>query len=203
MIAQRYFRADRSYTAFFIIRLSAGLLDTRVLTFRPTTIQRFPTSSTASQPYLASMPDFTDNLKPAEPTGPSILAKERNQSDVPVDELAQHLLARNGFLERQARILPLLEKDPLFRKTKQQNLSRPERYQLGLARAKKTRRLADQHGWDQEDFDMSTYLSDDVSPYNVHIAMFITTVKEQGDEQQRAYWLPKIMSWEVVGCYAQ
>lgn len=149
------------------------------------------------------MPDFTVNLKPAEPSGPSILAKERGQSDVPVAELAQHLLSRNGFLERQARILPILEKDPLFRKTKQLNLSRPERYQLGLARAKKLRRLADQHGWNQDDQDMSAYLCDDVSPYMVHVAMFITTVREQGDEQQRAYWLPKIQSWEVVGCYAQ
>jgi len=149
------------------------------------------------------MADFTDSLKPAEPTGPSILANERNQSNVPVDELANHLLSRNGFLERQARILPILKNDPLFRKTKQFNLSRPERYHLGLARAKKLRRLADQYGWSTDDQEMSTYLCDDVSPYMVHATMFITTVREQGDEQQKSYWMPRIQSWEVVGCYAQ
>jgi acyl-CoA oxidase len=149
------------------------------------------------------MPDFTDHLKPASPTGPDILAKERSQSSVPIDELANHLLSRNDFLNRQSRILPILEKDPLFNKSKQLNLSRPERYHLGLARAKKLRRLQDEHNWDSEDVSMSHYLCDDVSPYMVHYAMFITTVREQGDAEQRAYWLPRIERMEVVGCYAQ
>ncbi|KAH9826779.1 Peroxisomal acyl-coenzyme A oxidase 1 [Teratosphaeria destructans] len=149
------------------------------------------------------MPDFTDNLKPAAPHGSDILATERSQSDVPVDELSRHLLCRNDFLHRQDRVLKVLEKDPLFNKSRQLNLSRPERYQLGLARAKKLRRLQDQHNWDAEDVNMSQYLCDDVSPYMVHYAMFITTIREQGDEQQRAYWLPKAEKMEAIGCYAQ
>ncbi|GIZ39361.1 hypothetical protein CKM354_000274800 [Cercospora kikuchii] len=149
------------------------------------------------------MPDFADHLKPASPAGPDILAKERGQSDVEIDELANLLLSRNEFLSRQQKILPILQKDPLFKKVKQPNLSRPDRYQLGLARAKKLRRLADQHGWDAEDQNMSSYLCDDVSPYMVHSSMFETTVREQGDEKQREYWLPKIRNWEAIGCYAQ
>ena len=149
------------------------------------------------------MPGFPDNLKPASPNGSEILAKEREQSDVPIDELAVHLLSRDDFLERQERILPILQKDPLFKKTKQFNLSRPERYQLGLARAKKLRRFADEYDWDEEDQKMSVYLCDDVSPYMVHVSMFITTVQEQGDEEQRNYWLPKIRAWDAIGCYAQ
>ena len=148
------------------------------------------------------MSDFTDNLKPASPSGPDILALERSQSDVPVEELSKHLFPDN-FLSRQQRILLVLEQDSLFTKIKQQNLSRPERYQLGLARAKKLRRLADEHGWDAEDQVMSQYLCDDVSPYMVHFTMFPNTVREQGNEEQRAYWLPKIEAGEVVGCYAQ
>lgn len=149
------------------------------------------------------MPDFSDNLKPASPTGPDILQQERSQSDVPIDELSAHLLSRDDFLQRQNRVLPILEKEPLFNKSKQQNLSRPDRYHLGLARAKKIRRLKDQHGWDEEDYKMATYLCDDVSPYMVHDSMFPTTIREQGDEKQRKEWLPRIERWEVVGCYAQ
>jgi len=145
------------------------------------------------------MPDFTDDLKPASPTGPDILAKERGQSDVPISELSQHLLSRNDFLNRQERVLRILEKEPLFNKSKQMNLSRPERYHLGLARAKKLRRLADQHGWSADEQSMSQYLCDDVSPYMVHLTMFITTIREQGDEKQRAYWLPKIEAMDVIG----
>jgi acyl-CoA oxidase len=149
------------------------------------------------------MPDFTDNLKPASPDGPSILKQERASSDVPVDELTQHLLSRNGFVRRQERILQVLEADRLFKKVKQMNLSRPERYQLGLARAKKLCRYADKYGWDEKDLDMAIYLCDDVSPYMVHFHMFGTTIREQGNEEQRAYWLPKFDKMEIVGCYAQ
>jgi acyl-CoA oxidase len=149
------------------------------------------------------MPDFTDNLKPASPDGPTILAQERSQSDVPVEHLAKHLLSRNDFLGRQERVLRILEKDPLFNKAKQFNLSRPERYQLGLARAKKLRRYEDQYHWDQEDVSMSQYLCDDVSPFMVHYAMFVTTVRDQGSDEQKAYWMPKIEAMEVIGCYAQ
>lgn len=149
------------------------------------------------------MPDFSDNLKPASPAGPELLAKERDASNVPREELAKHLLSREDFLRRQERILPILEKDQLFSKTKQFNLSRPERYHLGLARAKKLRRYKDQYGWDDEDHRMAIYLCDDVSPFMVHESMFPTTVREQGDDEQRKYWLPKIEAWEVIGCYAQ
>ena len=149
------------------------------------------------------MPDFTDDLKPAEPDGTALLSHERSQSDVPEDELAKHLLSRDDFLGRQERVLRIIEKDPIFNKSKQYNLSRPERYQLGLARAKKLRRYADQYDWDAEDHSMGQYLCDDTSPYMVHFAMFATTVREQGSDEQRNHWLPKIESMGAVGCYAQ
>lgn len=149
------------------------------------------------------MPDFTDRLKPAAPDGTTVLAQERGQSDVPVEELAKHLLSNDDFLGRQERMLRIVEKDPLFNKTKQFNLSRPDRFKLGLARGKKLRRYSDQYGWDAKDHEMAVYLCDDVTPYMVHYAMFITTVREQANDEQRAYWSPKIDAMEVIGCYAQ
>lgn len=148
-------------------------------------------------------PNFPDSLTPANPTGPSTLATARATSNLPIPELSDHLLSRHNFLARQTRILPLLEADPVFNKRKQQNLSRPDRYRLGLARAKKLRRLADQHAWTDLDSEMAAYLVDDVSPYMVHVSMFVTTVREQGSERQKREWLPRIEGWKAVGCYAQ
>jgi acyl-CoA oxidase len=99
------------------------------------------------------MRDFTDKLKPAEPTGPEALAKERSQSTLPVQELAQHLFS-DGFLQRQERIVKELQKHKLFSKQNQLNLARPDRYKLGLARAKLTRRIAAKQNWDDEDHHM-------------------------------------------------
>lgn len=148
------------------------------------------------------MMDFTSALKPAQPDGATTLAQDRAKSQIPVQELTNHIFTPE-FLERQARIVRILEKDPLFSKTTQDNLSRPDRFRLGVARAKKLKRLAVQLSWDVEDSRMAEYLVDDVSPYGLHGTMFITTVREQGNDAQKAYWMPKIESWEIIGAYAQ
>lgn len=149
------------------------------------------------------MPDFTDNLKPSSPDGPETLQKERAGSKLDSDELAKHLLSRNDFLERQKRIVPILQSDKLFSKKNQLNLSRPDRYHLGLARAKALRRLAVKHGWDDEDHRIAEYLTDEMSPYHLNSTMFITSVREQSDAAQKAHWLPKTEAWDIIGAYGQ
>jgi acyl-CoA oxidase len=73
------------------------------------------------------MSDFSVELKPADPQGPDILAKERSKSDINVEALAQHLPHRGEHLERQRKILPVLEQRPIFSKKNQLNLARPDR----------------------------------------------------------------------------
>lgn len=152
---------------------------------------------------LVSMGDFTQKLRPRQPDGPSILLQERTQSNISVDELAHHLLAHNGYLDRQSRILPLLEQEPLFNKMNQANLSRIDIFKLALARAKLLRRLVDENGWDIEDYKIAETLVDDVSPYYLHMHMFVTTIREQASDSQRSHWLPLIEKFQIIGAYAQ
>jgi len=149
------------------------------------------------------MSDFSSELKPADPQGPSLLAKERAGSNVNINQLAQHLLHRGDFLERQKKVLDVLENRPYFIKKNQLNLARPDRYHLGLARAKELRRLALQHGWGAEDYKMADYLTDEMAPYALTNTMFATSIREQCNDEQRAYWLPKVEKFEVIGCYGQ
>ncbi|KAL6231200.1 hypothetical protein BDW75DRAFT_233810 [Aspergillus navahoensis] len=149
------------------------------------------------------MLDFTDSLRPAEPSGASLLASERARSKLPIDELSTHLFAHDDFLARQAKVLPIIQAEPLLNKSTQQNLSRPDRFKLALARGKLLRRLADKHGWTPAEHEMAEYLMDDVSPYMLHLGMFITTIREQANGEQCAKWLPKIEKWEIIGAYAQ
>ncbi|KAK7883621.1 hypothetical protein LTR67_011031 [Exophiala xenobiotica] len=152
---------------------------------------------------VANMADFTDKLRPAEPQGPSILAQERAGSRVNVEQLAHHLLSRNDFLPRQKKILSILEPIPYFCKKNQLNMARPDRYHLGLARAKTLRRLSLKHGWDRDDYTMADYLTDEMGPYALQATMFATSIREQCNDEQKAYWLPKVESWEIIGCYGQ
>lgn len=117
------------------------------------------------------MPDFTDHLQPAH-NGTATLQAERNGSAIDVNELAMHLLSRDGFLQRQEKVLKVLSKEALFNKDQQLNLSRPERYHLGLARAKAIQRIIRREGWDHADYSMAEYLTDEMSPYFLHMSMF-------------------------------
>ena len=72
------------------------------------------------------MIDFSNKLRPAYDTS-AVLKNERKQSSIDVKALSRHLLSRDGFLERQARILRYIEGDPTFDKRNMLNLSRPVR----------------------------------------------------------------------------
>ncbi|OAG43491.1 hypothetical protein AYO21_02428 [Fonsecaea monophora] len=149
------------------------------------------------------MRDFTASLRPAQPDGPTMLSQERMRSGINSEQLAQHLLAKNGFLERQKKILDVLSKHSIFIKQNQLNLARPDRYYLALARAKQIRRLVAEHKWDRLDVEMAEYLVDEMSPFALNSTMFLKSMQQQCNEQQRACWLPKINSFDVLGCYAQ
>ncbi|KAL5380263.1 hypothetical protein DPSP01_007838 [Paraphaeosphaeria sporulosa] len=148
------------------------------------------------------MTDFTDNLKPRY-DGAAILEAERSASVLGIDELSKHLLSRDDFLGRQEKVLKVLRKEKLFNKDQQLNLSRPERYHLGLARAKAIRRLVRREAWDHEDYKMAEYLNDEMSPFHLHMTMFVTTIREQGSPAQNKSWMPRILDYDIIGCYAQ
>lgn len=146
--------------------------------------------------------DWVDHLKPAAPDGATTIATERSRSNVDINALAQHLLGKD-FLARQDRILSQIKLDPLFSKAKQANLGRPERYMLGLARAKRLRQMADKYNWSNEDHEAAKYLVDDISPYQLHQTMFRQTLLEQTNPEQRKYWMDLHGTWTIIGAYAQ
>jgi acyl-CoA oxidase len=150
-----------------------------------------------------NMSDFSDELRPADPQGPDILAHERRGSNINVSQLAQHLFQRDQFLERQKKILKVIENRSYFSKKNQLNLARPDRYHLSLARSKELRRLALQYNWDAEDYRVASYLVGEVSPYALHTLMFSTSIREQASEEQMKEWMPRAESWEIIGCYGQ
>lgn len=149
------------------------------------------------------MTDFSNELKPADPQGPEILAKERASSNVDHEQLARQLFQRGDFLQRQSKILRVLEGRPIFSKRNQLNLSRPDRYHLALARSKELRRLSLRHKWSIDDDKVATYLVGEVAPYTLHTVMFSTSIREQANEQQMKEWMPRVESWEIIGCYGQ
>lgn len=61
-------------------------------------------------------PDWVKALKPSGPQGSELLAAERAKSEINVDELAEFLFTKKN-LERNAKILSILQEDPVFDKS--------------------------------------------------------------------------------------
>ncbi|KAL3482701.1 hypothetical protein BJX62DRAFT_231494 [Aspergillus germanicus] len=135
--------------------------------------------------------------------GAAALKRERTSSNLDTEGLSNHIFAGTGWLERQERVLGLLKKEELFNKQYQLGQSRVERFSVGLQRAKRLRQLADQHGWTADDSRMAGYLIDDPLPFDLHAAMFITTLRQQASDEQQALWLPDAEAYRIIGAYAQ
>lgn len=119
-------------------------------------------------------PDWVKALKPAGPQGSELLAQERAQSNVNVEKLSE-LLHSKGSLERQQRLLKMLQPEKVFDKSQNHTLGRVERLQRSLAKAKRLQQLAEQNKWNMEELMTANDLIGEPTPYGLHASMFLVS----------------------------
>ncbi|CAH0045446.1 unnamed protein product [Clonostachys solani] len=150
----------------------------------------------------APNPDWVKALKPSGPQGSELLEQERARSDLNVDQLATFLFT-DEVLNRRAKILEILQSDPVFDKSQNYFRGRTERLEAALGRAKALRQLSVKHQWSEEEYYAANELISEPTPYGLHDAMFLKTLKEQGTPQQHELFLKRAEKYEIIGCYAQ
>lgn len=123
-------------------------------------------------------------LAPKSPSGVDLLAAERKKSSFNVDSMTK-LIYPDGWLDRMNKVLAVIEKDPAFDKTMRYYQNRYEGMRQAYAKEKRIRQLSTyviesvlcytnhvlnflcmcrEHGWDDMDRSMATFLYDGVSP---------------------------------------
>ncbi|KHN98370.1 acyl-coenzyme A oxidase 1 [Metarhizium album ARSEF 1941] len=147
-------------------------------------------------------PDWVKALKPSGLNGQELLEQERARSNVNVDKLAE-FMHTSRVLERNAKILEILQSDPVFDKSRNYFNGRIERIEAALARAKALRRLSVKHQWDEDEYTAANDLVGEPTPYGLHATMFLKTLQEQGTPEQHKLFLEKARNYEYIGCYAQ
>ncbi|KAK9439796.1 acyl-coenzyme A oxidase 1 [Metarhizium brunneum] len=147
-------------------------------------------------------PDWVKALKPSGLNGQELLEQERAKSNVNVDQLAEFLHTSQA-LERNARILEILQSHPVFDKSQNYFNGRIERIEAALARGKALRQLSIKHQWDQDEYTVANDLISEPTPYGLHATMFMKTLQEQGTPEQHKVFLEKAQNYEYIGCYAQ
>lgn len=121
---------------------------------------------------MPSPPDWVKALAPTAPQGSELLRRERQQSNVEVDRLAE-LLHTRETLNRQKHMLSILQPERVFDKSQNHSLGRVDRIQRSLAKAKRLQQLAEQHQWSQEELHMANDLIGEPTPYGLHASMFL------------------------------
>ena len=119
-------------------------------------------------------PTWVKRLTPSGPQGSELLDQERAQSQVPVDRLSEFLFTKD-VLDRQSRVLKILQREKVFNKSQNYFSGREERFQRVLARAKRMRRLAVENKWSQDDYMMASELVSEPGPYGLHASMFLVS----------------------------
>ncbi|MCJ1295159.1 fatty-acyl coenzyme A oxidase [Xylographa carneopallida] len=145
---------------------------------------------------------WVKKLTPSEPQGSDLLIQERSKSNLDVDKLATFLFT-NEVLQRQAKILKVLQADKVFDKSQNYFDGRVDRFKTALARAKRLEQLKVKNRWTQEEFQMANELISEPGPYGLHATMFLITLRDQGTPEQHRLFLEKAEKYEIIGCYAQ
>lgn len=117
-------------------------------------------------------PDWVKALKPSGPQGSELLAQERAQSNVNVEKLSE-LLHTKETLQRQQKLLDLLQPEKVFDKSQKHSLGRVELLQRSLAKAKRLQQLAEKYQWSMEELHAANDLVGEPTPYGLHASMFL------------------------------
>lgn len=120
---------------------------------------------------MSPTPTWVKQLKPSGAQGHELLATERANSNVPVQQL-EELIHTKEVIERRNKILNILKAEKVFDKSQNYFMGRTDRFERALAREKRLRILKKQHNWTLEEFRMATELIGEPGPYGLHDSMF-------------------------------
>lgn len=151
---------------------------------------------------MSPTPQWVKDLKPSPPQGTDLISSERSKSKIPVDALSAFLFTK-PVIERQARILRILQAEPVFDKSRNYFDGRVDRFKTALARSKRLAQLQKIYAWDKDDFLMANELVSEPGPYGLHLGMYLTTLRDQGTPEQHKLFLEPAENYRAIGCYAQ
>jgi acyl-CoA oxidase len=123
---------------------------------------------------MSPTPDWVKALTPSTPAGADLLKAERDKSDLSVDKLSNFLFTKK-VLERQQRVLYILQSEKVFDKSQNYFDGRVDKFKTALARAKRLRQLQVKHNWDNDEYMTAYDLVSETGPYVLHIGMYLVS----------------------------
>ncbi|KAG0287350.1 hypothetical protein BGZ96_008702 [Linnemannia gamsii] len=142
------------------------------------------------------------NLPPSEPQGSDLLAQERANTTFSIHEVSTFLYGE-VYLERQERLLPMIENEPAFDKSNRYFRGRTERFAAALRKDHALVKLSKEFKWSPDEYLHAESLIDEAGPFGLHRGMFMPTLASQSTDEQLERFLRPAQRYEIIGCYAQ
>ncbi|RLN66868.1 hypothetical protein BBJ28_00015299 [Nothophytophthora sp. Chile5] len=135
---------------------------------------------------------------------PLLLKKERAGGDIDPAVLTNVLRDGKAANDRRKQLGKVIEQHPVLSDRDMAFRNHTERYNFGLKKAYHYVKLLEEGGYN-DPLDQQTLYKALGEPlgFDVHRAMFIPTLENQGTDEQRAKWLPLAKSYKIFGAYAQ
>ncbi|RLN89526.1 hypothetical protein BBJ28_00013004, partial [Nothophytophthora sp. Chile5] len=135
---------------------------------------------------------------------PLLLKKERAGGDIDPAVLTNVLRDGEAANDRRKQLVKVIEQHPVLSDRDMAFRNHTERYNFGLKKAYHYVKLLEEGGY-SDPLDQQTLYKALGEPlgFDVHRAMFIPTLDNQGTDEQRAKWLPLAKSYKIFGAYAQ
>ena len=132
----------------------------------------FWTNSISVYFKMSPTPQWVKDLKPSPPQGGDLIHAERDKSKVSVERLSNFLFTKE-VLERQERILNILQAEKVFDKSQNYFDGRVDKFKTALARAKRLRQLQVKHKWTRDEYMVANELISEPGPYGLHASMYL------------------------------
>jgi acyl-CoA oxidase len=98
---------------------------------------------------MTPTPQWVKNLKPAPPQGTVLIQAEWDKSKISVEKLSNFLFTKE-VLERQDRILSILQNEKVFDKSQNYFDGRVDKFKTALSMAKRLRQLQVKNNWNRD-----------------------------------------------------
>ncbi|KAG7384302.1 hypothetical protein PHYBOEH_009566, partial [Phytophthora boehmeriae] len=135
---------------------------------------------------------------------PLMLKKERVNGDIDPTVLTNVLRDGKAANDRRKELVKVIEQHPVLSDRDMMFRNHTERYTFGLKKAFHYAKLLEEGKYDDPEDQQTLYRAlGEPLGFDVHRAMFIPTLENQGTDEQRAKWLPLAKSYKILGAYAQ
>ena len=128
---------------------------------------------------------------------------ERNKASFSSKDLELLLVEDDEEYKLRKKCLSILKEDPMFFKYDRYFLSREHLYKKTLSMQLRIHELASKMENRVAAAKIMNELIDEPGALDMHSGMFIPTIMNEGNNEQKNYWLPLALDTKLIGTYAQ